>query len=154
MSFPLTLQYGGCLLNQTDRFPHLFRLATIHVSRHNITMHLAVSKSLANLHEEDLVFIIRPLENIVPEHERVSLDRVSVNLAWLPINDYLPSKSFSRVCCTKRPISANFGSFGQPPIGIFILQSETVFCRRTLNLPCSLRPWHPKETSFFDALLL
>ena len=67
--------------NESIFFSRLFRLATIHVSRHDITMHLAVLKGLANLHEEDLVFVFRPLKNIVPEHDRVSLDRVSVTLA-------------------------------------------------------------------------
>lgn len=49
-----------------------FSLAAVNVSDSHVGMNLAVAKELAHLHEEDLVLIVGPLEDGLPEEQGVS----------------------------------------------------------------------------------
>jgi hypothetical protein len=47
-------------------------LATVNVSDCHVGVSLAVAEELAHLHEENLVLIVRPLEDGFPEEQSVS----------------------------------------------------------------------------------
>ena len=59
-TFPSSLILGGLCL------------ASIDVSDGHVRVDLAVAKELAHLHEENLVLIIRPLKDGLPEEEGVA----------------------------------------------------------------------------------
>jgi hypothetical protein len=46
--------------------------ASINVPNSHVGMNLAVTEELAHLHEEDLVFVIGPLEDGLPKEEGVA----------------------------------------------------------------------------------
>lgn len=50
----------------------LFWLASIHESHPVVGVNLAIAKSTSHAHEEQLVVILRPVEDVVPEEESVS----------------------------------------------------------------------------------
>jgi hypothetical protein len=47
-------------------------LATVDISDSHVGVSFAVAEELAHLHEEDLILIIRPLEDGFPEEQSVS----------------------------------------------------------------------------------
>lgn len=78
-------------------------------------MDLFVFEELAHLHEEDLILVLRPLKDGLPEEERVAWS-LSVCERERESGD-VPSRSFSRVALTKLPTERSSGSRAQPPIG-------------------------------------
>lgn len=55
-----------------DSFSGGLSLATVNVSDSHVGVNLAVAEELAHLHEENLVLIVRPLEDGLPEEQSVS----------------------------------------------------------------------------------
>jgi hypothetical protein len=50
----------------------LLWLPAVNIPCCDITVNLAITESATNLHEEDLVLIFRPFENLIPQQEGVA----------------------------------------------------------------------------------
>jgi hypothetical protein len=55
-----------------NRFLGSLSLTTVNVSNSHVRMNLAVAEELAHLHEENLVLVVGPLEDGLPEEQGVS----------------------------------------------------------------------------------
>lgn len=53
-------------------YSRLLWLPAVNIPRCDITVNLTITESPANLHEEDVILIFRPFENLVPQQERVA----------------------------------------------------------------------------------
>jgi hypothetical protein len=59
------------LFNKGESLPSLW-LASINITNPHVSVNLAVSQVLAHLHEENLIVILAPLQDIVPQEKRVT----------------------------------------------------------------------------------